>query len=332
MPATICTDDAFIKVWNKHNGEVERVAEDLGCGLRAAYQKRRMVESRKGIVLNAQKSAVAAVIRRHKARINLTIRDAVLPIAGDVHIAPGNRTTVQQAYIEVVKELKPQFVIMVGDVFDGARISRHPRIGFLEDRPTVKDELKAVGDWLSEVEAAAPKGAVLIWCLGNHDARYESYLAASAPEMEGVTGMHLKDHFPKWLPCWGVHINDGEPSYTVIKHRWHNGIHASYNNVLKSGVSFVTGHLHKLDSRKWTDFRGSRYGVDCGFLADIDDPQFVNYTEDSPKDWMSGFPILTFLKGKLMRPEFVQKWDEHHVEFRGQLRKVPDALRQPRKI
>src|SRR5574341_1061161 len=317
-----CSYEQFIKIWREQNGNVAKVAAVLGTLERTAYSIRRRVEAGRGITLNAERTNIETVIRKHKARINLEIKDAVLPIAGDVHIAPGQRTTVQQAYIEIVKDLKPRFIILVGDVFDGARISRHPRIGFLEDRPTVRDELKAVGEWLAEVENAAPRSATLIWCLGNHDARYESYLAQLAPEMEGVHGMHLKDHFPKWLPCWGVHINEGKPSYTVIKHRWHNGIHASYNNTLKSGVSFVTGHLHKCDARKWADFRGNRYGVDCGFLADVDDAQFVHYTEDNPKDWTSGFPVLTYKDGRLMRPEFVQKWDEGVVEFRGELRKV----------
>lgn len=313
------TDEEFVKAWKACNGNIVQVAETTGMRVRGVLGRRRSVEGRMGISLNAERDNVAAVIRKHKARINLTVKDAVLPIGGDVHVAPGPRTTVQQAYINIVKKLRPRHVILLGDVFDGARISRHPRIGFLEDRPKVVDEIKAVGEFLTALEEAAPKEAMLIWCLGNHDARYESYLASSAPEMEGVQGMHLKDHFPKWLPCWAVHINEGTPGYTVLKHRWHNGIHATYNNTLKGGVNIVTGHLHKLDARKWRDFTGRRYGVDAGFMADIDDPQFVHYTEDNAKDWDSGFPVLTYKDGKLMRPEFVQKWDEHHVEFRGEL-------------
>lgn len=317
------SDEQFIKAWNAENGNIKRVAEACGMMARGVLHRRRSVENRHGIQLVAEKFAAADVlIRHHKARIGLRIKDSVLPIAGDVHIWPGQRTTAQRAYVEIVKRLKPQFVIMVGDVFDGARISRHPRIGFLENRPKVSEELKAVGEYLDEIESVAPRGAKLIWCLGNHDARYESYIAQNAPEMEDVEGMHLKDRFPRWLPCWSVHINEGEPGHTVIKHRWHNGIHATYNNVLKSGTSFVTGHLHKLDSRKWADLRGIRYGVDAGFMADVDDEQFVHYTEDNPKDWTSGFPVITFKDGMLMRPEFVQKWDENRVQFRGELIKV----------
>lgn len=312
------TDKDFIRIWKECNGNTVQVANRCGMKIRATMAKRRKVEQRHGIVLNAEKTASEAVVRHHKARTSIKVDNAVLPIGGDVHVWPGQRTTAQRAFVATVKKLKPAYVILVGDVFDGARISRHPRIGFLEDRPTVAQELEAVEKYLEEVEKAAP-GAMLIWCLGNHDARYESYLAQNAPEMEGVKGMHLKDKFPKWKPCWAVHINEGTPNHTVIKHRWHNGVHASYNNTLKSGVSFITGHLHKLDARKYADFKGIRYGVDAGFMADLDDDQFVHYTEDNPKDWTSGFPVITFREGRMMRPEFVQKWDEDRIEFRGEV-------------
>ena len=313
------TDDEFIKAWRAHNGHVLSVGSACGLQQRGVLGRRRSIERRLGITLNAQKTAVEAVIRYHKARINITVEDGVLPIAGDIHIWPGERTTVQRAYIEMVKRLKPKYVILIGDVFDGARISRYPRIGFLENRPLVKDELRAVDEYLTEIENASQPGAKLIWCLGNHDQRYEAYLASNASEMEGVDGMHLKDRFPRWLPCWTVHINEGESGHTAVKHRYHNGIHATYNNVLKGGVNFVTGHLHQLTASKWTDYRGTRYGVDTGVMADVDDPQFINYREDSPANWSSGFAVLTFKNGKLMRPEFVQKWDEESVEFRGDL-------------
>jgi hypothetical protein len=57
-------------------------------------------------------------------------------------------------------------------------------------------------------------------------------------------------------------------------------------------------------------------------MADVDDQQFVHYTEDNSKDWTSCFPVLTYRGGRLMRPEYAQKWDEDHVEFRAELIKV----------
>ncbi len=138
-------------------------------------------------------------------------------------------------------------------------------------------------------------------------------------EYAKVHGVHLSDHFPLWEPCWSVWINGGS---TVVKHRWANGTHAGYNNVLKSGVSFVTGHLHSLDVTPWTDYTGTRFGVRTGCLADVYARSFVDYTEDGPRNWRSGFVVLTFSGGRLLWPEIVHALDDKHVEFRGQIIRI----------
>src|SRR6185436_20343423 len=125
---------------------------------------------------------------------------------------------------------------------------------------------------------------------GNHDALFETRLATVAPEYARVHGVHLKDHFPRWKPCWSVWINND----VVVKHRWANGVHAVYNNTLRSGKTFITGHLHSLKVTPWSDYTGTRYGVDCGTLAEPYADQFIRYTEGNPLNWRSGFILLTF--------------------------------------
>src|SRR5581483_6254156 len=149
----------------------------------------------------------------------------------------------------------PQLVVLNGDVMDGATISRHPRTGW-EQRPTLRQELDACLERLGEIEAAAPKGCELIWTRGNHDARFETYLAANAPGFEGVRGMTLQEQFPLWTFTVSVMVN-----------RNANGVHATYNNTLKSGINIVCGHLHQLRVFSWGDYKGRRYGVDSGTLA-----------------------------------------------------------------
>jgi hypothetical protein len=95
---------------------------------------------------------------------------------------------------------------------------------------------------------------------------------------------------------------------TLIKHRWHNGIHATYNNALKGGVNVVTGHLHRLQVSAWGDYTGRRYGVDTGTLAEPDGQQFM-YLEHNPVPWASGFAVLTFRNGVLLPPELVEVID-----------------------
>jgi hypothetical protein len=57
-------------------------------------------------------------------------------------------------------------------------------------------------------------------------------------------------------------------------------------------------------------------------MAEPFDDQFIHYTEANPVNWRSGFVVLTIKDGKLLMPEMVQKWDDDHVEFRGQLIRV----------
>lgn len=255
---------------------------------------------------------------RSHGRRHLEIGNGVVLVGSDAHYWPDLISTAHRAFVKFCREMKPRAAILNGDGFDGGTISRFPRIGW-DAKPTVSQELKAVEERLTEIEEAA-RTKELYWPLGNHDSRFETYLAAHAPEYEGVKGFHLKDHFPLWRPCWSVWINED----VVVKHRYKSGIHAPHNNTMWAGKSIVTGHLHSLKVNPLSDYNGTRYGVDCGCLAPCYGPQFVDYLEDSPTNWRSGFVVLTFWKGKLLLPELVHVLDEDHglVQFRGQVLKV----------
>ena len=107
----------------------------------------------------------------------------------------------------------------------------------------------------------------------------------------------------------------------MIKHRWHNGIHAQYNNVLKGGVSMVTGHLHSLKVTPWTTIRATNMVLIS--MAALGGDKW-EYLEDTAVNWRSGFAVLTFRNGQLLPPELVQVIDEDEglVFFRGEVIKV----------
>ncbi len=249
-------------------------------------------------------------------RLQHEISDGVVVVGSDLHIWPGPMPTIQRAFISFCKELKPDLVTLNGDVVDMAGASRHPPIGW-EKSPTVHEEIEAAQQRLSRIETACGH-ARKVWTLGNHDARFETKLASVAPEYAKVHGVHLRDHFPLWEPCWSCWINDE----VVIKHRFKGGVHAPWNNAVSAGKTIVTGHLHSAKVTPCTDYNGTRYGVDTGTLADPSGRQFLDYTEDNPKNWLSAFGVLTFKKGKLLFPELVVVWDRDHVQFRGKLVKV----------
>jgi hypothetical protein len=320
MPNPAVPENEFMELWATHQS-VTKIAKVLGISERAVNARRRAIELRHGASMPAS-SPKAQFYKhlspaQHAPRKHLEVGSGVVLVFSDAHFWPGVRTTAFRALLQFIGELQPKAIICNGDAFDGASISRFPRIGW-DSKPSIIEELKACKDRLGEIEAAA-KGAKLYWPLGNHDARFENRLAANAPEFQGVDGFHLKDHFPAWAPCWSTWINDD----VVIKHRLKGGIHATRNNTLNAGKTTVTGHLHQLKVTPLDDYNGTRWGVDTGTLADPKGPQFTDYLEDGFTDWRSGFVAMTFWKGRLLWPEIISVIDENTVDFRGHAVDVP---------
>jgi len=313
------TDDEFIAIWNKYHS-AKRVAEVLDIDVRNVHSRRKAIQERYSITLVAsdvRSPTFNVTMPGNGIRAKVEIDDGVIMVASDCHYYPGIISTAHKAFVKLIPELKPKMIVMNGDVFDGASVSRHDPIGW-QSLPSVKQELEACTDRLNEIESAS-KSAKLHWTWGNHDMRFNTRLSSQVgTAFQGVHGMNLTDHFPRWKFSTSIMVND----HTMIKHRYHNGIHAVYNNTLKSGTSIVTGHLHSLKVTPWTDYNGSRYGVDTGTMANLDDPAF-EYAEDNPKNWRSGFAVLTFWEGKLMPPELCEVISEGLVYFRGQVIEVP---------
>lgn len=312
------TDDSeFIEAWSRLK-KAKLVAKHFNMDVRSVYDRRRVIEQKHNISLDSSRKNTAqgsvttlignklnalAKIRRDKYESEMVdaVTDGVILIASDCHYWPGIVTKAHQAFCKLAKELKPKMVVLNGDILDGARISRHARIMW-EKQPLMKDEMATVQDRCAEIERAA-SGAKLVRTIGNHDARFENYLSSRVSELEEMTGMTLLDYLPRWRAGWCIHLNNQTDGWTTIRHRpVAGGIHSAYNSTLKAGVSYVHGHLHKLQVTPWSDYRGRRYGVDTGTMAEPYGPQF-NYTEAGPVNWSSGFAVLTFHKGKLLQPE-----------------------------
>lgn len=316
MVAPACGDEEFIALCRKHRG-TRQVAEELGISQRSVQARRNNIERRYCISLpqdDPRKAYARGAIDHERAVYRLDIDDGQVLIASDLHIWPGPLTTMQRAFKRFVAERKPTAVILNGDVFDGARVSRHPSIGW-EKKPTVRQELEAVRDYLFDLTLASGS-AKRIWPAGNHDLRFESRIAANLPELEGVEGTALKDHFQDWTPCWRCDINDD----VVVRHRELGGEHADFRNVQTQGKTIVTGHDHRTGVVHWVNYTGVHWGVRCGFMAESPlDPQFVHYLEGKAPNWMPAFVLLTFRNGRLLWPELITRHDEGAVNFRGDL-------------
>lgn len=319
MAGYYLSDEEFIAEWKKI-GSPLLFAKTHGMVERAVYNRRRSIETRHNIELPSFNDSRVSPIKKIQQteghiRRGFDLEKGRVIVFSDAHFWPDITTTAFKALLECIKEYKPTAIICNGDAFDGSGLSRFPRMDF-DQIPSVKEELEACQFYLGEVEKVA-RGAKLFWPMGNHDQRFLASVVQNLPAFEGVPGTHLKDYFPMWNSCWSVWINED----TCIKHRWKGGWTGGRNNAVNSGVNMITGHTHVLSSIPFNDYNGTRWGVQTGTLADEHGPQF-KYTEDTPKDWNSGFVMLSFERSKLLQPEMIKVWGEDEVEFRGKIHRV----------
>ena len=328
MPLKISESD-FLGAWEKL-GNVSDVAKFLGLSDRAVSSRRTNLERIRGVTLKSiPKPGYEGRSTHHgweapghayKPRHNDTVTDGIVLVFGDAHYWPGEPPLAHTALLKLAKTLKPKMIVANGDIFDGATVSRHDPLGW-QKLPTAAEEIAIVKQRLAEIDRAAPN-AIKRKTVGNHDSRFDRKLASMVSEMSDIEGFRLEDHLKGWPMSYSVMLNEdlGEP--VMIRHAMRGGIHAVYNNTLHAGVSIVTGHLHAQLIRPFTDYRGTRYGVDHGVLADIDHASF-SYTMDGPVNWRSGFAVLTFDRaGRLLPPEVceVQRVGKvRRAMFRGQV-------------
>lgn len=321
------TDAEWVQRWHATGCSPRAMAIATGLSERSIYKRRENMEAR-GLILpsvplpGAQYNP-SSIGRNYEKRRPLRIDTGAVVIFSDAHWWPGRGlTTANAALLKIIADIKPRAVIANGDVFDLPQISRHEPDGW-QNLPPLSAEMEAVQVRMAEIAQAA-KGAELLRTIGNHDMRFDRRLATRVPDYRHLAGMQLRDHLPEWAESWSVEINGA----TIVKHRWHNGTHGAYNNVLKGGRSIVTGHLHRLLATPWSDYNGRRWGVDTGTLADIHAPQF-DYAEDAPANWGSGFAVLTFRDGVLLPPEFCEVI-HGRAYFRGEVVHEEAAHKQPR--
>jgi hypothetical protein len=294
------SDEEFIESFKRLKSPAA-VAKELGVSVRAVYRRRNHLQDKHGLSIQTDSHhQVYTYLPDNRRVAQHDVQNGQIFVASDCHYWPDEETVAHKAFVKLIKAMKPTTIVLNGDVFDGARVSRHPPLMGI-DPPTPKQEIEACQDRLHEISMAS-KNAVKLWTFGNHDIRLFSRMSVAVPELTDVVS--LFDYFPEWKTCWRVDVNDD----IVIKHRFANGVHAVYNNTLRSGKSIVTGHLHQLKVTPWSDYNGRRYGVDTGTLAEPYGDQFT-YTEANPVNWCSGFAVLTIKDGMLLPPELCEVID-----------------------
>jgi len=232
-------------------------------------------------------------------------KEITILAGGDLHTWYGAPPMMWEAFCRVAHLIKPDVIVLMGDMIDGARISKYSsRYG--STAPKVSVEIETFQDYLTML----PKCKEVYWTVGNHDMRVDNYLANNAPELDDYVG-GLADRFPQIKFCLGLTIGE-----TEFRHRFRGGIHTAFNNTRESGINMITAHTHALQVTAHRNRRGTTYGVETGMLGPVNGPQF-EYTEGAPSRYQEGFAVLTMdAEGYMFPPELCEKVRGRPV-FRG---------------
>jgi phosphoribosylpyrophosphate synthetase len=170
MAAPAIPEREFIELWGNLKS-AQKVADAIGVAVAMVHKRRRNIERMRGIKLesddpSAAKWAHLQTAHQHPQRYDLGILNGTVIVFSDAHFWPGMRTTAFKGLLHLIRNMQPQAVVNNGDAFDGASISRFPRIGW-DSTPTLIQELKACDASLGEIEEAAKKArhnVQLPWC------------------------------------------------------------------------------------------------------------------------------------------------------------------------
>lgn len=285
-------------------GSKKAAAQSLGIPETTFYRRLSGISSATEVKPQAQWT--------YPAHIHKELKSCSVLVGGDSHFWPGQASFIYDAFVDVAKYIKPKAIVLNGDLIDGTRVSRHPRLRN-QTTPRVKDELDEAKRQLGRLPMVHHR----IITLGNHDQRLDNYLANQGPEIDDCA-MQLSDWFPGWELGYAAMINEGLPHVIPceIRHYYRTGIHARWNNAVYSGIHIVTNHTHGLGVTPYNNRTGRIYGVETGMLNWNDAAQF-EYHQGMQSRAHAGFAVLTFDENGNMLPPELAEWIHGKLIFRG---------------
>jgi hypothetical protein len=304
---------------NTHTGKksaVYWVAATIGMS--AAGVRHHLVDMNPDLIMAERFSPAVPADLEHlpqsEMRDHISIQDGVVIAFSDSHWTTVQqcRSVAHEALLRVCRHIHPTHILAVGDLMDLAAVSKHPRRRRDQPHHKVATEIACAQTHLADLRLEAPS-AECWWIYGNHDDRLETYLAGQADALENLAGTRLQDNFQAWHFTHRLDINDD----TTAIHVWHRGERAAHHNAQKTGRNYITGDTHALTTHAVTYDNKTRWGIECGMLAD---PQWIafHYLNAIPVRWCPGFVVLTWRDGKLLPPETVRVCG-NDAYFRNQL-------------
>lgn len=214
-----------------------------------------------------------------KAAVNILIPDVHLPFA-DEHVYPLVK--------DFVQELRPDQVTILGDFVDMFSISRFKKQPEKLRQNPLRKEL---AEGRKEMQWFSKHTKALWYTPGNHENRFDNYIATVAPQLDGLRGLNYfeqlgVDEYCSEYSSYGEYLNRGKLFFTHGEPCRSESAYTGKGLFEKNVVSMAVGHSHRLGSYHKT-VRGGHFEVhELGCLCDKDQ----GYQIGTP-NWQHGFGI-----------------------------------------
>jgi hypothetical protein len=215
----------------------------------------------------------------------LTDRLKPVLIVPDVH-APYHDEDAWQLMLDVARELKPETIVVMGDLADFYAVSSHSKD---PKRATqLKEEIEVVKRLVGELEALGADRRIYIE--GNHEDRLARYLRDKAPELFGVVDVPSLLGLENWeFVRYRDHIKVGKIHHTHDVGS--SGRNAAFRALDLYQHSIGTAHTHRLIYIVEGNAVGeAKVSASFGWLGDVEKVDYMTRAK-ARKDWALGFGV-----------------------------------------
>lgn len=215
---------------------------------------------------------------------------------GDLHI-PYHDPKLIRNLLRSIKQEKPQYIVLLGDVLDFYALSR-----FRKD-PTkllsLNQELEETVDFLQLLRQAQPE-ARIYYCEGNHEARLLKFLWDAAPQL---TSLNLNMQSLLQLNRLQIHYISDRKGVDIGPYTFMHGCYVRKHpgasvleHVHRMGKNIVIGHCHRLAVVHVSIGNRQLVGVETGCLTR---PEYHDYIRTPDPNWSFGYVVLSTRGSKI---------------------------------
>lgn len=215
----------------------------------------------------------------------------------DLH-APEHDEAAFSLALKVIKEVRPDQVVILGDFGNMGSISRF--VKKLDKTRFLQEEVKEVKKCLARVKAACPN---YMYLLGNHEARAEKYIAERAPELFGLVSLPQILEIPhtNWRPYQEIYTV-GKMSF--VHDLGFHGASAVQRTAQAAGRNLIIGHLHSAQVHYTGTLDGERHvTISSGWLGAIDQIDYCSPA--ATQHWQHGVTLVNYDNGGNAHAQFL---------------------------